>query len=75
MITATWTLACLSIVGVVLNIYKRRECFYIWSVTNFSWMAYDFYIGSYAQAALFAVYFCLAVWGILRWRKRSNIRS
>jgi nicotinamide riboside transporter PnuC len=64
----TWALTILSLIGVVLNIHKRKECFYIWAVTNFGWAVYDFAIGAMAQGALFAVYFCLAIWGIVKWK-------
>ncbi len=47
-----WSLAGLSLFGVVLNIRKRRECFYIWSFTNLSWAAVDAWHGIYSQAAL-----------------------
>ena len=65
----TWVCAGLSLVGVVLNIRKRRECFFIWFFTNAAWTGVDFYKGLYAQSALFFIYFCLAVWGIVAWRK------
>lgn len=64
-----WVVTVMSLVGVVLNIKKRKECFYVWGVTNFAWMVYDFYIGAYSQSFLFAVYFLLAVWGIYEWNK------
>lgn len=69
---ATWIVATMSVTGTVLNIYKNRACFYIWAVTNFSWMVYDFWIGAYAQSTLFAVYFVLAIWGIIQWGKSSD---
>jgi nicotinamide riboside transporter PnuC len=62
-----WAVTILSIVGVVLNIKKRKECFFIWAFTNAAWCIYDFVIGAYAQAALFAVYFVLAIWGLIEW--------
>lgn len=64
-----WGVTVLAIVGVVLNIKKRKECFYVWVFTNSAWMVYDYWMGAMAQAALFAVYVGLAVWGILEWRK------
>lgn len=62
-----WTLTVLSLVGVVLNIRKHRACFYLWTVTNASWAVVDWWAGLYAQAALFAVYCGLAVWGAIAW--------
>lgn len=64
-----WLLTILSIAGVILNIYKNKYCFIIWSVTNFSWMLIDFYKGLPEQGCLFLVYFCLAIWGLWKWKK------
>ncbi len=62
-----WNLVILSIIGVVLNIYKNKICFIIWAITNFSWMVVDFYKDIYSQAALFGVYFLLAIFGLYKW--------
>lgn len=61
-----------AIIGVILNIKKRRECFYIWAVTNASWAIIDFAEGIPAQGFLFTVYFCLAMWGIYEWRVKGK---
>lgn len=63
-----WLLTILSLVGVVLNIKRKRSCFIIWGVTNAAWAAVDLYVGLYAQSALFAVYFVLAIWGFMVWK-------
>lgn len=70
-----WFLTALSLYGVVLNIRKRRECFYVWGVTNASWAVVDFHAGLFAQAALFGVYFALAIWGVWEWRHHNAGRS
>jgi nicotinamide riboside transporter PnuC len=67
----TWILAALSLVGVVLNIHKRRECFYIWAMTNAAWAIYNFWIGVPAQGTLFSVYWVLAIWGIVKWKNTA----
>lgn len=69
MAALTWTLTVLSLLGVILNIRKRRECFYIWSFTNACWSVVDFWAGLYAQSALFVIYVGLAAWGIYTWKK------
>ena len=51
-----WSLAALSIVGVVLNIRRRRECFVVWCATNAAWTVVDVIHGVWAQAALQFVY-------------------
>ena len=69
--TFTWALTALSIIGTVMNIRKDRRCFVIWLFTNGVWAVYDLSIGAIAQAALFFVYFCLAIWGIMEWKKEK----
>lgn len=69
MINLTWIITIFSIAGVVLNIKRRRICFYIWACTNAAWAIVDFCMGIYAQGALFTVYFALSIWGIIAWRR------
>ncbi len=65
-----WILTALSLIGVVLNIKKRKSCFYLWAFTNSSWAIIDFQAGISAQGLLFSVYFLLAIWGLIEWRMR-----
>jgi len=62
-----WIVTILSLTGVVLNIYKRKECFAVWAVTNVAWMIYDVRLGAYPQAFMFFVYLLLSLWGLYRW--------
>lgn len=64
----SWFVSFLALLGVVLNIHKSKYCFHIWSGTNLFFCIYDYTIGATAQAALFAIYFVLALWGIWEWR-------
>lgn len=64
-----WPLVALSIVGVVLNIRRRKECFIVWAFTNATWAAVDFGYGLYSQATLQLVYFGLALYGLREWMK------
>ncbi|RQW89901.1 MAG: hypothetical protein EHM79_02015 [Geobacter sp.] len=75
MIVLTIILTMASLVGVVLNIRQNRACFYIWTVTNAAWAVVDFRAGLPAQAALFAIYFGLSVWGIIEWKRKSSHRQ
>jgi nicotinamide riboside transporter PnuC len=70
-----WSLTLASLAGVVLNIRRDRRCFYLWSVTNASWTVVDTVHGIHAQAALQAVYFGLALWGIRAWKRESESAS
>ncbi len=64
-----WMLTAASLVGVVLNIKKKKAYFAIWAVTNAAWAGIDYRAGLTAQAALFAVYFGLACGGLVEWRR------
>lgn len=65
----TWLLTVLSLLGVILNIKKKRICFVIWAFTNLVWAIVDFMEGIPAQGILFIGYFLLSLWGIYEWRK------
>ena len=58
----------LSIVGVILNIKKKRAGFLFWIVANGAWAIVDFKSGLPAQGALFIVYVILAVCGYFAWQ-------
>ena len=68
----TWIITILSIVGVVLNIKKKKICFLIWIVTNTSWMIIDYLEGLYSQSALFLVYLILAFYGLIEWNRKKE---
>ena len=65
-----WPLVAASLFGVVLNIKRRRGCFYIWAVTNATWAAIDVAHGLPSQAVLQGVYFGFAVYGIIEWKAK-----
>lgn len=71
----TWIITLLSIIGVILNIYKNKYCFIIWSITNFLWMIIDFYCKLYSQSFLFMIYFILAIYGLIKWLKDDKINK
>lgn len=66
-----WAVTVMSIIGVVLNTYKRKECFVIWIGTNSVWMVYDWHIGAHEQAAMMGVYLLLSVWGLVMWAREK----
>lgn len=68
-----WILTGLSLVGVVLNIKKKRICFAIWAGTNTTWAIVDFRAGLIAQGVLFTIYTGLAIWGLVVWGKVDKI--
>ena len=65
----SWIITVASIIGGAANSCKKRWGFAIWMVTNAFWFTYDVYHGLYSQAALYVVYFILAVVGFIRWGK------
>lgn len=67
-----WFLTAFSLLGVVLNIKRKKFCFIIWGVTNATWAIIDYQAGLIAQAALFAIYFCLAIWGLIEWGRATT---
>ena len=64
-----WIITGLSIIGTILNIKRIKFCFVIWAFINAFWFGYDIYKEAYPQAVIFFVYFILAIWGLIEWRK------
>jgi nicotinamide riboside transporter PnuC len=62
-----WALTAISLVGVILNVQRKRSCFAFWIVSNAGWAIIDFNAGLPEQGVLFVIYFGLAVWGYVRW--------
>jgi len=65
-------ITCLSLIGTIANIKKKRWCFIIWAGTNAMWATVDWVMKLYAQSFLFAVYFCLSIWGMMEWKRGEN---
>jgi len=72
MVIYSWLLTAICLLAVVLNIKKKRACFFIWVGTNYLWALIDYQAGLHAQAALFIVYMALAIWGIHSWGKSGS---
>ena len=71
-----WLTSIASLVGVVLNVHRRRECFLIFAVTNSVWMVADWMHGLPSQAVLQLAYLGLSIYGLVRWRaRRSSVSS
>lgn len=67
--------AVVSLVGTVANVHRLRWGFVCWMVTNACWVVYDLALGAWPQAALMAVYWCLALWGFIRWGRAPSQRE
>ena len=64
-----YIITALAIIGTVGNSCKKIWGFYIWLCTNAFWCVFNVMHRSYAQAILYAVYFILAIVGIVKWKK------
>lgn len=71
-IALSWVLTSLSIFGAVLNIYKRKECFIVYGITNICWFTYFIYIKEYAPSFLQLVFFLISCWGLWSWHKEGK---
>jgi len=71
MIEWTWFLTILSLTATILNIKKKKVCFFIWLITDALWCIIDFKAGIYSQSMLQLTYFGLSIWGIIEWRKKK----
>lgn len=65
----TWGTTMLCLLGTVLNVKKSVACFYLWTVGNILWLAFDLMQGLYSRAVLDTVQLVLAIWGIRCWSK------
>ena len=64
-----WTLVAIALVGTILNIRRNRYGFTFWFMSNVGLVWLNIGIGQWPQAALFAVYAGLSIWGFIAWRK------
>ncbi len=71
---ATWVIAALSLIGVMLNIRKDKRCFIFFAIGNAGWIVIDMMIGLYAQVLLFSVLTVFSLYGYITWR-REEIRA
>lgn len=58
-----------AVIGVLFNNRRRLECFYIWLVTNGVSAGIHIAVGVYSLAARDAIFFVLAIEGLVRWRR------
>jgi len=64
-----WMLTGLSLIGIWLNIKKKRFCFVVWTISNTVWCVIDFKVGLPEQGWLFVVYTGLSIYGWFAWGK------
>ena len=71
----TWAATIVALIGTILNCKQIRYCFYVWTVTNAMWFAWDAFCGLWSRCVLDAVQFVLAIYGVYEWKKLDIQRS
>ncbi len=64
-----WAVTVIAVAGVVFNNHRRRECFWLWLVSNGLSAAIHLSAGMIALTVRDCVFIVLAVDGLRRWRK------
>ena len=62
----------IAVSGVLLNNHRRRECFYLWLVSNALSAGVHLYAGMYALTVRDTIFFCLAIHGLIYWRNAER---
>jgi len=70
-----WCNTVFAIIGTFLNAKKIRFGFLVWMITNCVFVINNIFIHSYQQAALFFVYFGLALFGWISWGKQEKSKN
>ena len=73
--TCGWTAAALAVTGNVFVVRKNRLGYWFWICANIIFIVRNVRLAEWPQAALFAVYLGLAVWGWWSWRTPAKPRG
>lgn len=68
----SWLMSAVALFGTMLNAEQNIYGFLFWLVSNLYMTIRFAYIGEYAQAVLFFIYFILAIRGIVSWKKKEQ---
>lgn len=68
----SWVMSAVALFGTILNAERNIYGFLFWLVSNLYMTIRFAYIGEYAQATLFFIYFILAIRGIAAWKKKEK---
>ena len=71
-IILSWLMSAIALAGTVMNSERNKVGFCFWVVSNLYMVIRFAFIGEYAQATLFFIYFLLAVRGICVWSKKEK---
>lgn len=70
-----WIIVPIALTGAALNIFKRREGFLFWIVSNWYWLGKNLYAGDWPQAIIFAMFLALSLYGLAIWTKPEKVES
>ena len=70
-----WLNTAVAILGTFLNTKQIRFGFVLWTITNAVFVGANLYLKIYPQAALFSVYFGLAIYGWYSWGRAAKKKA
>jgi len=65
-----YVLSAISIIGGFFNAYGKRISFYIWLITDISWLIYCIHIKFWGQVPMWAVWTIVSILGIIKFKER-----
>jgi len=68
----TWFTTALCLAGTVLNVKKKKACFYLWTAGNILWLIFDISTHLYSRAVLDIVQMALGAWGLYEWSRDTK---
>lgn len=71
----TYIATAAAIAGTILNAFRRKGCFIIWSVTNTFWLIYNAWRGEYALSIQYGFNLIMAVVGFWQWRRKEGTKQ
>ncbi len=70
-----WTVTIIAVTGVILNNHRRRACFAVWMVSNLLSAGLHIHAGMTALAVRDAIFFVLAIHGLICWSKKTEFTT
>ena len=64
-----------SLIGAWMVNRKMWQGQALWCAANVAWIAYDLWLGAWAQAGLFGAYLVLSTWGTVKWLREERARG
>ena len=63
------------ILGFILNIYKKLECWFCWILSSLLWLYYAIATEQYGLGSQNIVCICFHILGHITWRKEKKIKG